>query len=237
MDDTEQPGTWLPGTFLTRLVREDAAELLSLARKRTATAGELLLTQGQPRTDVLLLGSSDSGSSACVKVTAVARNGWESLLGIRFAGDVVGEMAALGDGARSATVTACGDLVVHVMPHRDFFDFLMRHPLGWAALCGLMAERLTWANRRRLDFMGYDVRTRLARVLLELAEQHGQRTDRGVELGVELTQEEMGKLIGARPDSVGQAWRALKVEGLVTSRRRGLLLYDVDALRVAAGED
>jgi CRP/FNR family cyclic AMP-dependent transcriptional regulator len=51
----------------------------------------------------------------------------------------------------------------------------------------MITARLDWADRRRLDFAGYDVRTRLARVITELADRHGYETSQGYELGVQLS--------------------------------------------------
>jgi CRP/FNR family cyclic AMP-dependent transcriptional regulator len=230
-------GNWLPGTFLARLDAEASRDLLRLGRKRVLAAGESLTNQGDDNTHVFVLESRRPGTAACVKVTATTRNGSETLLGIRLAGDIIGEIAALRDGRRTATVTTCAETVVHAVTHDAFLGFLSAGPGRWEVLSRLLADRLHWANRRRLDFIGYDVRVRLARVMLELLERHGRRTELGVELGVQLSQEELGKLIGAKPDAVAVAMRHLRAEGLVTSRYRGVLITDVDELRVVADED
>ena len=46
-------------------------------------------------------------------------------------------------------------------------------------LAGVVAERLCWANRRRLDFTAYPVKIRLARALAELAATYGRATFSG----------------------------------------------------------
>ncbi|MEV0677180.1 Crp/Fnr family transcriptional regulator [Actinosynnema sp. NPDC050436] len=231
-----QSGRWLPGTFLARLDPAVREGLLGLGGHRTLRSGEPLTRQGDRGTDVFLLKGTATGG-ACAKVTRLVPNGSESLLGIRVVGDVIGEGAALRDDrTRSATVTACADLVAQVVERRRFLQYLDRNPAAWRALCALISERLDWANRRRLDFAAYEVRTRLVRVVLELVEAHGVRGPLGVELGVEVSQQELGRLIGAKPDTVGTALRALKAEGLITARYRGLFIRDLDALRRVADE-
>jgi CRP/FNR family transcriptional regulator, cyclic AMP receptor protein len=230
-------GGWSPGSFLARLAPEAAWELLSLGRPHAVAPGEHLARQGERNTDVFLLQAAKPGTAACVKVTSVARNGAETLLAIRTAGDLVGEGAALRGGVRAATVTACAETVAHAVEHRRFLAYLDDNPAAWRALSTVLTDRLDWANRRRLDFGGYDVRVRLARVMLELVELHGVRTPLGVELGVQISQEELGKLVGARPDTVSLAMRRLRVEGLITSRYRGVLINDITALRRLADED
>ncbi|QUQ69495.1 Crp/Fnr family transcriptional regulator [Kutzneria sp. CA-103260] len=225
---------WPDGTLMARLNEGTQRDLLMLAEPRECPTGTVLIRQGVPRTDVHLLRSRQVESSVCVKVTATARNGDESLLGIRVSGDVVGELAALRDGNRTATVTVCAPSIVHAIPHRDFIEFLNSHVDAWEALCRMIADRLDWANRRRLDFAGYDVPCRVARVLLELADRHGRPVLDGHELGVRLSQEEIGKLIGAKVDIVGLAMRQLRTQGLVTSSYRRVMINNMDGLRAFA---
>ncbi|WP_067469561.1 Crp/Fnr family transcriptional regulator [Nocardia amamiensis] len=219
---------------MDQLSESSQRDLLALSRPVSVNAGKILIQQGEVRKHVCLLRSQDVGASACVKITATSRNGNESLLGIRVGGDVVGELAALRNVQRSATVTTCSTTIVHNIPHGRFLDFLNSHNEGWEALCRMIAGRLDWANRRRLDFAGYDVSQRLARVLLELAERHGHESDSGYEIGVRLSQTEMGMLIGAKEDAISLAMRRLRDENLVAPAYRRVTLVDIDRLRVFA---
>jgi hypothetical protein len=95
----------------------------------------------------------------------------------------------------------------------------------------MIADRLEWANRRRLDFTAYEVVVRLARVLAELVDVHGVPASDGFELDVRLSQPELGRLIGVSEDAVGQAMRRLKCEGLVVVHYRRVTIVDVHRLR------
>ena len=167
-----------------------------------------------------------------MKVAATTSNGSDTLFGIRISGDVVGELAALRDGNRTATITTCTATITHAIPHAAFVGFLNRHVDAWEALCRMIADRLDWANRRRLDFGGYDVPTRLARVLLELVEQHGFAIPGGGhDLGVRLSQHELGTLIGAKEDAIGLAMRQLRTKHLVKSNYRKVMINNLGGLR------
>jgi CRP/FNR family transcriptional regulator, cyclic AMP receptor protein len=101
----------------------------------------------------------------------------------------------------------------------------------------MLTDRLDYANRRRLDFGGYEVRVRLVRVMLELVDVHGVLTNHGVELGVRISHEELGKLVGAKRDAVSLAMRRLRAEGLITQQVRSVRIADLNALRRVADED
>jgi CRP/FNR family transcriptional regulator, cyclic AMP receptor protein len=210
------------------LLPERQDELLALAPPRTYEADETLVRQGEGSTNVYLLRDGVDASFACVKVTASLSNGAETLLGIRIIGDIVGELATLRELQRTATVTTCTPIVVHPIPQRAFQSFLDRRPDVWQAVCRMVAGRLDWANRRRLDFAGYDVPVRLARVVLELREQLDQN---GYQVGVQLTQPELGRLIGAKQDAVGVAIRRLTALGLIEWHYRRVTILDLNGLQ------
>jgi CRP-like cAMP-binding protein len=222
---------WPARTFMAGLTEQSRHDLLRLGRPRRVPPGRVLITQGERRGQVFLLRSGRADITACVKVTAAAPNGTETLLGIRVGGDIVGELAALRDTDRSATVTTCTETIVHRLPGRDFVEFLNARPEAWQVLCRMLADRLEFANQRRLDFAGYPVVNRLARVLLELVGRHGREVRRGYDLGLGLSQTELGALVGARLDAVGLAMRELRAAGLVISGYRSLTVTDIDRLQ------
>jgi CRP/FNR family transcriptional regulator, cyclic AMP receptor protein len=222
---------WPVGTLLARLGGDARRDLLAIAPPKRHPPDTVLLHQGENTSHVYVLRSPRRQASACVKVIARLANGTEGLLGIRVSGDVVGELAVIRHSARTATVVTCTPVITHAITHRDFLDFLRRHDEAWPALAGMIAERLEWANQRRLDFVGFPVPVRLARTLAELTDQHGYAVPGGIKLGVALSQEEFGKLIGARKDAVGKAVAQLKEAGLIVNQYRGIVVTDPDGLR------
>ncbi|MEV6872834.1 Crp/Fnr family transcriptional regulator [Amycolatopsis sp. NPDC051128] len=229
----DDPG-WPGGTVMSRLPAALAGELLRLGTPKACPAGTVLLHQGEPSKHVFLLGHGKQPQLACVKVTAAARNGTESLLGIRISGDLVGEMGVLREGPRSATVTTCRAMTVHWIALEHFRLFLQRREEAWRVVCHMIADRLDWANRRRLDFAGYDTAVRLARVLLELAVDHGTPGEAGVRLGIQLSQPEFGKLIGAGRDAIQLAVRQLKDRNYIACRYRTVTILDPNGLATFA---
>jgi CRP/FNR family cyclic AMP-dependent transcriptional regulator len=228
-------GPWQPGTLLAKLDPELSESLLNLGSVRTIRTGDVLTRQGDRCGDIYLLVHARAGTSASVKVTCLLPNGSESLLSIRMVGDIIGEGAALRDDrTRSATVTACCEIRIRTVERSRFLTFMDSNPRAWRALCALLGDRLEGANRQRLDFGAYDVRVRLARVILSLVENHGVHTELGTELGVELSQQELGKMIGAKPDAVNAALRKLKVDGLISARYRGVRVANLARLRQVA---
>ncbi|WP_405634700.1 Crp/Fnr family transcriptional regulator [Streptomyces sp. NBC_00056] len=219
---------WPVSTLLGRLEAQTAARLIGAGRRRTIGAGELLLRQGgQERTLVLLL-------SGVAKVFATTESGHQALLAVRVGGDCVGEMGALDGAPRSATVTACGPMELAVLTHASLDAQLARTPGLAVELSRTIADRLRWANRRRLDFGGYPVKVRLARLLTELAREHGSPGPDGVRLAFPLTQPELAALTGAAETTVHKALRDMRTAGLVETGYGAAVLRDPGRLEELA---
>ena len=222
---------WPNGTLMHRLPERARAELLAiLAPAREFKTGDVLIRQGDEGLFVYLLRAKRVGRPACVKVTAQLDNGSETLLAVRVDGDLVGEMSVLRDVPRNATVTACADTLAYAITKDAFRAYLTRCPEVWTHLYGVLAGRLEWSNLRRQEFGSFPVTVRLARVLLDLASRHGLDHPDGVDLGVRLSQMELGLLIGAREDAVSQAMRQLREAGLAAPRYRSVVITDHAAL-------
>lgn len=227
---------WLRGTYLSRLSPAVGGKLLKLGTTRRIPLGDQLIRQGERESDIFLLTAASSTGSACVKVSVTSADGSSVLLAIRMRGDVVGEGAGFrSDGTRGATVTACSDIRVQSITREKFDGFLQEHAEAALALCALLTERQDFANRRRLDFAAFNVQIRLARLIHELALTYGIPSGAGgAKLDFELSQEELGKLIGAKPDSVNKALGMLRAEGLIQTRYLGVSVPDLVTLRRAS---
>jgi CRP/FNR family transcriptional regulator, cyclic AMP receptor protein len=216
--------TWPDGTLLARLPEPIRTALLRMGTPRTYPAGHQLLTQGDTGEFLYLL------IDAVVKVVTRVENGVESMLGIRVGGDLVGELAVLSGDPRSASVITCGRSVASVITKPAFERLVREHPVVGYTLSQMIGDRLRWANDRYADSVAYDVDVRLARVLLRMAARHGRREVDGIDLGVALTQAELGALIGAREVTVQRALRTLHTRNLVSRGRRRVIIVDLHGL-------
>lgn len=217
---------WPARSLLGVLSPQARQELLGLGVPKEFEAGDVLLSEGATdRHAVLLL-------SGFAKVTARVENGETSLLAVRVGGDTVGEMAAVdGSAPRSATVTACGAMTTRILQPGLLHELLMRRPEVSVALTRIVADRLRWANRRRLDFRGYPAKVRLARLLVELATSYGRPTEAGVVVGCRLSQPELAALTGAAETTVHKGLRELRVNGLLETGYRSTTIRDLARLK------
>ncbi|MBR7827934.1 Crp/Fnr family transcriptional regulator [Actinospica sp. MGRD01-02] len=222
---------WLPSSFLGRLPRPalDAFQAAgTLVRFRPK---EILITEDDAETDVFLLLSS------CVKVTAALDADGHALLAIRVGGDIVGEIAATDGGRRVATVRACGREPVYAirLAQADFHREASAYPDVLLRLSGAIGRKLRTATRRRVDYSGQPPLIRLARVLVELADDYGQPLGgKSIMIGVDLTKLELGTLVGVTQTTAERALRTMREQGLIDTRGRRPIVRDAEAMRALA---
>ncbi|WJV44552.1 cyclic nucleotide-binding domain-containing protein [Streptomyces flavofungini] len=116
---TERPNPYSRGSFLGKLSPEAREAFTNLGTRRRYAGGDVLIHEGDHDQGLVVL------HEGLVKVTTRRDHDRVSLMDIWKAGDVVGERAAVGLGPRSATVTACGDVVAIVIPSCELRDFLL----------------------------------------------------------------------------------------------------------------
>lgn len=211
---------WPSGSLLEMLAPGSRSALLELGVGRYYSNAELLIKEQDESSHVILL------CEAVVKITASLENGRTALLGIKVSGDLVGEMAALTEAPRCATVAACGNASVRLITKTDFCRYLEEYHDAHLALTRMIMHRLRWADQRRVDFNGYPAIVRLARVLDELAGSYGRKSASGTVFDVGLTQRELGALIGVEEDTARKELRKLKDGGVIQVGYRSITILD-----------
>jgi CRP-like cAMP-binding protein len=215
------------------LVTTDAwRDLIDRGRRRTYPTNAVLLAQGESPDCVIAL------LDGLVKVAQSNECGDTLTLMLRGPGEVLGEMGALLDRPRSATVTAARRCIGVVLPAHAFRGYVERHRLE-AVIYRLTVERLNSHERLRADLVNLSSTARVARVVSHLADEVGQRQAAVgllVELGMPRT--ELATMAVMRRSSALAALSELQAAGILTLGRRRLVVTDLARLRaVARGEE
>jgi CRP-like cAMP-binding protein len=204
---------------------EAAAALSARATRRSFRRGEALMHVDQVARDVLIL------RNGLVKISATTRGGRSVLLAFRGPGDLVGELAALDEAPRSATVLALEPVDALALAAADFRAVLAEHPAAQLALVLTLAERLRDADGKRIQLAAYTTMGRVAFCLLELCERFGRVADDRIEIHLPISQDELAGWAGASIESVGRALQSMRRLGWIETGRRAITVLDREGLR------
>jgi CRP-like cAMP-binding protein len=217
---------WAPGSLLASLTEGDRRVVLGLGRARQYHTGDALLNQGDPSDYVVII------IDGYVKISAVTGDGAESLLAIRTAGDVIGELAAIDGLPRSATARAADAVIARFVTKSELDRCLRDHPDITRAFNQAVGAKLRLATQRRVDFRR-DTKTRLAQVLVDL--YYGSPGRRGDgNMSVLVTQSELAGLIGASEPAVHKALKTLRDAQAIGTGYGRLVIRDIAAVRQIA---
>ena len=186
----------------------------SHAIARSYAKNAVIVTEGE-RTDSLYIVLSGR-----VKVYVSDDAGHDVVLVTQGPGEYFGELV-LDEGPRSASVITMEPTRLLVVPHADFRDFVRNNPpFALNLIEKLIARvRMLTASVKNLALM--DVYGRVARLLLELAEEQGE----GLVIPQRLTQQDIASRIGASREMVSRILRDLTVGGYLTRTRGGIVLH------------
>ncbi|MFN3593142.1 MAG: Crp/Fnr family transcriptional regulator, partial [Thiobacillaceae bacterium] len=199
-------------------------ELLRGARLIEVPARRVVFHSGEAGDSLYVL------LSGKVKVSLLSADGKEAILSLMGAGDVFGEMSLLDGPPRSATVTSLEDCRLLQIGRHDFVQFLKRHTDVALKLLAALSQRLRTTNNLVENLSFHHLPSRLARLLLDLGQRHGKAEPDGIEIGLRLSQEELGNLVGASRESVNKQLRAWADAGLLEYRQGVIVIRKVDAL-------
>lgn len=216
-------------SFWEALEPADAAALEARAIRRSFARGHAICHAGQVADRVLIL------RAGRVKVTAPSASGREIVLAFHVPGELVGELAALDGGVRSASMVALEPVEVLALSPDEFRAFLDAHPAAALALVRTLGRRLRDADARLMEFATVDTIGRVAIRLVELCERFGERDGDHVNVDLPLSQEELAGWACASLESVVRALQTMRSLGWIETRRRAIRVLDVEAVRRAAG--
>ena len=197
---------------------DDLANLSSIMKVNKYHRDDSIFHQEDPGSTLYII------TSGQVKVTYISSEGEEVILAILSDGDFFGELSLLDENTRSANVVTMLDTQVLVLHRHEFLNFLNAHHEVAIEMLSTLSRRLREANIALEDSVILDLSTRLAKRLLELGQKHGVKTDRGIEIGLRLTQQDLADLVGASRVAVNKQLNMFKIEGLIDVDKHHIII-------------
>jgi CRP/FNR family transcriptional regulator, cyclic AMP receptor protein len=153
-------------------------------------------------------------------------------------GEIIGEISLLDGGVPSATVTAMTKTELVGIGRRSFLELLEQRPQIAVALLPVLASRLrrltAWAD----DLAGLPLPARLAKCLLGMVSEHGQRVGpKRLRISQKVSQQELARRIGVTRESINKHLRRLERAGVTVQEAGYLIVTDLEQLQAAASVD
>ncbi|MCX4485775.1 MULTISPECIES: Crp/Fnr family transcriptional regulator [Streptomyces] len=222
--------------FGQALTAPEYESVMALGHRKEYPADTPILTEGDRTGHVVIV------LRGWVTVSHITDRGATRLiLGLRGPGELLGEMAALDQHPRSATVRALGTVEATVIGGDAFRRFLANHPRVSGLVIRQLAFRLRSADQERSALASLTVLQRLASRLTELAltAPTGPYAPSAPGPGptgavVHLAQDELAATVGATREAVAKALRLLRTQKIVRTGTRMVEILDPALLALLA---
>ncbi|MFH9269058.1 Crp/Fnr family transcriptional regulator [Streptomyces sp. NPDC017546] len=228
--------------FGRALTAPEYESVMALGHRKEYPADTPLLTEGERTGHVVIV------LRGWVTVShSTDRGATRLILGLRGPGELLGEMAALDNHPRSATVRALGTVEATVIGGDAFRRFLATHPRVSGLVIRQLTFRLRSADQERSALASLTVLQRLASRLTELSRTaptgpyapSAPAPGAGAGAGptgavVHLAQDELAATVGATREAVAKALRLLRTQQIVRTGTRMVEILDPALLALLA---
>ena len=167
--------------------------------------------------------------SGSLKATNDTAEGKEVVMGFLKSGALIGEIALLDGGDRSANVVALEAVEAVFIYRRDLVQILRRNPDALftliEGLCARLRQTITLVESYSLE-----TSARVAAALLRLAAEHGQTVKGTTTINLKLNQSDLGGHLGLARETVSRTFGDLRDSGIIQMRGSLIVILDKDRL-------
>jgi CRP/FNR family cyclic AMP-dependent transcriptional regulator len=190
--------------------------LRSLARIRRIARGTTIFSKGDPGTSLFAV------ASGSVRMTALSPHGKNAVFNLIHEGEIFGEIALLDGKPRTADAVAFTDCSLMVIERRDFMPLLHDHPEVTLRLLEVLCSRLRKTTEQVEDILFLDLKSRLLKTLLRLAETEGGE--------ITISQDHLSQMVGMSREMINKQLQVWVKSGWIGLARRRIRILDPQAL-------
>lgn len=210
--------------LFSQLSEEEVASISRATRNRTYPKNSVIVFEDDPGDALFVVKSGQ------VKVVLIGEDGREVILSVLGGGDFFGEMSLIDDQPRSAHVIAMEDSKLLVLYREDFHRCLERSPRIALGLLRALSRRLRSADDKIGGLVLLDVSGRVARLLLELADEGN-----GTTISRSITHHTIAQMVGSSRETVSRTIRTFTENGLVAVSKQTFEITKREELETLAG--
>src|SRR5581483_1256619 len=204
---------------------EIEAKLESAARRRAYKRGETVLRKGDPADSLCLIVRGQ------VKLLLSADGRDELLISVLGEGEYFGEVSLLDGGAWPVSAIAMEPTEVYVLDRKTVLEAVAACPELAEELLGTLTDRLRNTYEFIQDAIFLDVAGRLAKKILDLARDYGRDTPEGCIIDMDLTQQDLARMVGVTRESVNKHLGSFRARGMIETQDRRIVVLRPEDLQ------
>jgi len=211
--------------LFAELDKLELSHLAEVAFPKTSLKGSFILLEKEMGSTLSII------TKGKVKVTVTSEEGKEVILAVLSEGEFFGDLALLDGKPRSASVVAMEETELLNLGRGDFLYELEKNPKLALTILRTLATRLRKADRQIESLALLDVSGRVARTLLNLSSEQGEKTSRGLKIRNRPTHQEIANMSGTTRETVTRVFRDMQKKKLISVEGDDIYLLEGEAFQ------
>ncbi|KZL92726.1 Crp/Fnr family transcriptional regulator [Clostridium magnum] len=213
-------------SLFTSLSDKDLNKVVNLVTKKSFEKGDIIFSEGEIFDKLFII---NNGS---IKVYKYTKDGKEQILYILKEGDFLGDLNLLKKDVFKFNAAALESTNMCII-HKDDFDILIKsNPEISIKVLEYAHDRIASLENLVQTLTTKDVEVRLASLLLNLSKTFGFKTDKGIEITLTLTREDMANFIGVTRETISRKLSYFQSQNIVELfENRIILIKDIAILK------
>ena len=197
---------------------EDSSNVAGLMTSHNFEKGDKIVETSDPGDALFVI------QSGKVKVALLGKNDKELILDFLESGDFFGEMSLVDGEPRSANVICMNKCTVLRLDRREFLRAVRTYPTVAINIMTELCVRLRKADSTLGSLALLDVFGRVARFVLEKADEEGEDREEGLWIQKLPSQQQMANRLGTSRETVSRALSEFHKRGWLESQDKGVLV-------------
>ncbi len=211
--------------ILAELGPEVLARLSERIQLREVRRREVVYLPGDPGNSMFIV------NGGRIKISKVTRDGKALTLNYVGPSEVFGETCLIEGGPREEMAEAMENSMITELERADVEKLLQNHAQLGFQMTRILAQRRRELENKLETLVFRDVTSKLAELLLALAEEYGVEDSRGTMVALKITHQELANLIGSTRETVSLTLSQFKRKRLICTEGRKVIISDSEALK------
>lgn len=210
--------------LFSHLNNSEIEELSRIVVERKYKKNSVIFFEGDPGEAVFLV------KSGRLKVTKHSEEGGEQILHLLEEGDIFGEVVLFDGGPYPATAQTVTDCQIGMIRNSDMDTFLRKNPEVALKMLKVMSHRLRQAQIKVRNLALQDTLRRTVGMLVQLAQEHGKRTEQGIEIELPLNRQELANMIGTSRETITRILSRLNKDKVISLEKGKIIVENMEQL-------
>lgn len=170
-----------------------------------------------------------------VKITKLSQSGREIILEIIPPMDFFGGVAVMRGFPYPANAVAMDDAEVLKISRSNLMRILDRFPNLMYCMAMNIGDRIKGSHEALKNIAVEKVESRIASLLIKLADKAGSKTDSSITIDMKLTKQDIAEMVGTTVETSIRTMSKFKKLSIVTEKSGRITIKDVNKLRALCG--